>query len=240
VSRFAHHRTCGRLGTCGISRRACGTRVAMGGGMRPYLCVLAISCLVPAVATARPDTAPSETTSYRVQTLAVDGVALAFFAGGMALNAKSDDNASDGLMTIGVLGMIGGTPLVHGLRGHGGRTMGSLGMRLGLMTAGMFGAVMLRSDCNDPSNDNSNALFDPDIACRARIRWSRNSRRGCRGGHGRCGVLHRRGRGEDSLDPSRRPNGQWGAGRRHRRVLGDTVARVRASNTKSWSVDLTS
>lgn len=124
--------------------------------MRPYLPMLAMSCLLPSVAAARP-----ETTTYRTQTLLVDGAALGFMVGGGLLEPSGQ---SEAIMALGLLGSVLGTPFVHGLRGHSDRFMGSLGIRLGLMTAGTFTALALRDDCDDPTND-SGTFIAPDIGC---------------------------------------------------------------------------
>lgn len=130
--------------------------------MRPFITALAIGCLAPSLAIAEP-TQTASTTSYRHQTLLVDGISLGFMLGGSYLNDGPGDRG-DTLIGIGLLGSVLGTPFVHGLRGHSDRFMGSLGIRLGLMTAGTVAAVMAAGDCDDPNNDHG-TIIDPDFLC---------------------------------------------------------------------------
>jgi len=86
---------------------------------------------------------PEEVTSYRTYTLAVDATSLGLFAAGALAEGPSgaDGGPSTALMSLGLLGGMFGTPIVHASRGHWGRAAGSLAMRWLLAGAGIYVAV---------------------------------------------------------------------------------------------------
>jgi len=71
----------------------------------------------------------SESVWYGYQTLIVDGIALALFAGGVA----SEEPAP---AVLGGFGYVFGAPFVHFAHAHFGRGWGSFGLRLALPAAG--------------------------------------------------------------------------------------------------------
>jgi hypothetical protein len=71
--------------------------------------------------------------SYRWQMVAVDAVAIGSLA--MAVN---DDSEDWGMFGLGAYAL--GAPIIHAGNGHGGRALGSLGLRIGVpLIAGFVG-----------------------------------------------------------------------------------------------------
>lgn len=128
-----------------------------------------LSLLVPASALAQPAEPAQEeaTTSYRHQTLAVDGIGLALLvAGGLSEGENGrDTDASNALFTVGGLTMLLGAPIIHGARGHTGRAAGSFLMRAGLASGGMVVAIAMNSRCGDGHAAEEGALFGDDFLC---------------------------------------------------------------------------
>lgn len=128
-----------------------------------------IACLLgSATAFAQPPREPPPATeSYRLQTFAVDGVGLALLvAGGLAEGEGGrDTQTSETLFTVGSLAMVFGAPIVHGIRGHRERAVGSTLLRVGLAGAGMLVAVQMNSGCGDGDPPEDGALFDDDFLC---------------------------------------------------------------------------
>ncbi|MBL8621110.1 MAG: hypothetical protein JNK64_07390 [Myxococcales bacterium] len=99
-------------------------------------------------APAAPAGDPGRVTSYRRYTLTTDAVALGLMvAGGLAEGEGGRDTAlSSNLMGVGALGALFATPIIHGVRGHVGRSLGSLALRSGLgAIGGSLGFAM--ADC---------------------------------------------------------------------------------------------
>jgi hypothetical protein len=105
--------------------------------------VMLLFSILPRSAFADDEEPDTVVTHYHHLTLGVDAVGLAaLVAGGMAEGPGGrDTSTSNTLFTIGALGMTLGAPAVHLAKGHGVRALGSLGLRAGLASAGMFVAV---------------------------------------------------------------------------------------------------
>lgn len=89
-------------------------------------------------------------TSYRRYTLTADVVSLGMLvAGGLAEGKDGEDTAlSTNLMAVGSMSVMFATPIIHGIRGHFGRSLGSLALRSGLGgLGGMLGFGM--ADCRN-------------------------------------------------------------------------------------------
>ena len=87
-------------------------------------------------------------TSYRRYTLTADVVSLGMLvAGGLAEGKDGEDTAlSTNLMAVGSMSVMFATPIIHGIRGHFGRSLGSLALRSGLgAIGGSLGFAM--ADC---------------------------------------------------------------------------------------------
>jgi hypothetical protein len=124
------------------------------------LALLAVSTSTASVADAQPGAtatfvaapAPAPVTArtrwYGWQILLVDaGVITA----GLAMS--DEDSELAGKLTLAGLVLSG--PIVHGLNGHGGRALGSLGLRVAFPTAGlMLGAASCK---NDPDSEGLDA-----------------------------------------------------------------------------------
>jgi len=91
-----------------------------------------------------------EHTSYAAYTLTADGIGIgALIAGGIAEGPNGrDTTASDTLFTVGMLGSVFATPLIHGIRGHGMRALGSVLLRAGGMGIGMAVGISMASCSN--------------------------------------------------------------------------------------------
>ncbi len=89
------------------------------------------------------DPGNEETTSYNAYTLAADAASLGSLVGGMALEGPGgrDTTASSTLMGIGLAGGFLATPIIHLVRGHDERALGSLLMRTAIATATTLIAV---------------------------------------------------------------------------------------------------
>ncbi|MBK7078962.1 MAG: hypothetical protein IPH44_42525 [Myxococcales bacterium] len=98
--------------------------------------------------TAEPSPAAERVTSYRKYTLTADVLSLSLMvAGGLAEGEGGRDTAaSNTLMGVGSMGAVFATPIIHGIRGHFGRSLGSLALRSGLgALGGSLGFAM--ADC---------------------------------------------------------------------------------------------
>lgn len=101
-------------------------------------------------------TAPSrasgeeEVTSYRAQTLTVDGISIGLFLLGRAMEGADgrDNPTSSTLMGAGIMGSMLASPIVHAVQGHGWRALGSFGIRYGCTTAGVLVAMAASSGCD--------------------------------------------------------------------------------------------
>lgn len=111
-----------------------------------------IALIILATPTARADAPPASpaptATSYRRYTLTADVVSLSLMvAGGLAEGEDGRDTAlSSNLMGAGVLGGLFATPIIHGVRGHADRAVGSFFLRAGLGVAGA-GLGFALADC---------------------------------------------------------------------------------------------
>jgi hypothetical protein len=104
---------------------------------------LAIVALLATTAQADGET----TTSYRRVTLATDAISAGVLVTGLVVMGGVDENAATTSMVIGGLGALFlATPIVHGVRGHGARAVGSFFMRAGLTAVGA--AAGLAADCS--------------------------------------------------------------------------------------------
>ena len=112
--------------------------------MLPRLAIaILLFSVLPRSAFADDEDPDTVVTHYHHLTLGVDAVGLAaLVAGGMAEGPGGrDTDASNTLFSIGAGTMMFGAPLIHAVRGHGVRAVGSLGLRAGLAGAGMWVAV---------------------------------------------------------------------------------------------------
>ncbi len=90
--------------------------------------------LVALAATARAD---PESTHYYQYTLPGDAVALSLYAAGqMADHTPGHDTAATTLTTLGIVGSVVATPIVHTARGHWKRGLTSFALRTGLALVG--------------------------------------------------------------------------------------------------------
>lgn len=123
-----------------------GPRLAPLAGMRPWILLASLAVAAPALA--QPSLAPlaepaqpeTVTTSYRTSTLVADGLSIAAIAASFASEGPNGrDRAVTGpLLVAGVIGGAWLTPIIHGVRGHGGRAVGSWLLREGAMGLGMI------------------------------------------------------------------------------------------------------
>jgi hypothetical protein len=136
--------------------------------------VLAVTgLLISATAAASPpgatplSTREPEVTSYRAQTLIVDGLGIALLvAGGLSEGENGRDTRASGtLFTAGALTITLGSPVVHALNGNRSRGAGSFGMRLGLAGLGAMIAIAGRSRCDDGQPPPQGEIFDDDFLC---------------------------------------------------------------------------
>lgn len=120
---------------------------------------VAVAFLTAAIATAAPAAAdtvisdPHETdivTSYSSWTLAADGASVALLLGGFAAEGEGgrDTQASNALMTTGFLGAVFATPIIHAVRRHPDRALGSVALRTALGSLGAYAAVKT-ANCED-------------------------------------------------------------------------------------------
>jgi hypothetical protein len=105
--------------------------------------------LLLAATTARAQSEPAPTGSYRWQATATDAAAVTAAVAGFALEGKDralGNVPSNAMMTIGISGYFLGAPIVHVANKHYGRAAVSLALRVGLPILG--GAIGARSaDC---------------------------------------------------------------------------------------------
>ncbi len=123
----------------------------------PFVIALLIA-LATGTAIAQPGRTPhamfdeaTVSTSYRQVTMSVDAIALGLLvAGGAAEGQNGRDTAlSDTLFTTGGLGALFAVPIVHGVRGHLSRSIGSFGLRAGLANVGALVALGMRDGCEE-------------------------------------------------------------------------------------------
>ena len=109
------------------------------------------SLAIASVAHAQPALAPQqepaqpqvETTSYRGSTLFADSLSIAAIVGSFASEGPNgqDRSVTGPLLVAGVIGGAWITPIIHGVRGHGGRAVASWLLREGAMGIGMIVGV---------------------------------------------------------------------------------------------------
>jgi hypothetical protein len=95
--------------------------------------------------------APAEDhTSYRAYTLTADGLSVGALLLGFASEGLGghDSDSTGGLYVLGLLGGSFATPIIHGIRGHGGRAIGSYLMRSGLMGLGAMVGIASAGRCS--------------------------------------------------------------------------------------------
>jgi hypothetical protein len=71
---------------------------------------------------------------YARDVLIADGIGVALLVGGLAFE-------SEGVATLGITSLVFTTPIVHAVKGHGGRTVASLALRIALPLTGAIVAV---------------------------------------------------------------------------------------------------
>jgi hypothetical protein len=88
------------------------------------------------------------TTSYRSITMTADALSIAACLGGFASEDKNgmDSNLTGSLYVTCILGAGFATPIIHGIRGHGMRAIGSYLIRSGSATVGMVVGIAT-ADC---------------------------------------------------------------------------------------------
>lgn len=86
---------------------------------------------------------PVETTSYRAFTMAADGISIASVLGSFVTEGPDgrDTKASNTLLVLGLVGGSFATPIIHAVRGHGGRAVASYLIRTGAMTIGGLAGI---------------------------------------------------------------------------------------------------
>lgn len=90
---------------------------------------LAILALTAATAHAEPE-------SYRAETLPVDAISLGAIVTGFAMPGNHYHDASDAIITAGMLGGFFITPIIHSARGHRARAIGSFFLRSSVASVG--------------------------------------------------------------------------------------------------------
>jgi len=87
------------------------------------------------------------TTSYRSITMTADALSLAAVLGGFASEGKNgeDSDLTGPLYMVGMLGGMFATPIIHGIRGHGARAIGSFLLRDGAAGVGAMIGVATAS-----------------------------------------------------------------------------------------------
>jgi hypothetical protein len=162
---------------------SCGTAVAEGHGVRPFLACLAAASLFASITAAgaarAADPAPPgaaavvapvvapvavespTTTWYGYQTLATDGGAVAFM---VALGASHDHASQQGLM-VGALTMYElGAPTVHFAHHQVGRGFIDLGLRIGLPVVGtVVGGALGLATASPATSSNWFAALDGEL-----------------------------------------------------------------------------
>jgi len=122
-----------------------------------------LAILVALAGTARAE--PETTVHYYEYTLPADAVGLALYAGG-ALSPHPDGHrttTSSTLMTVGVASSLLATPIIHTVRGHWKRGLGSLGLRVGVaMMSSLIGFELTRCDPSQQLGCKFNGL-DPGL-----------------------------------------------------------------------------
>lgn len=115
--------------------------------------------LATGIASAQPPAAPPaieyEITSYRTTTLIVDGASLAVLLGSFALATQGDTYVAAvvGMFSVGTLGLLFGTPVVHIAHGRPLRSVGSFFMRLGIGTVGALVGAGIRQGSRHDAQD---------------------------------------------------------------------------------------
>lgn len=125
--------------------------------------MLLLGLLLPATSIADDES----TTSYRKYTLATDAVSLgALVASGLTEGqGRRDSVVTNTLLATGVASSLLTTPVIHYLRGHRERSLGSFLMRLGMAGAGALLAVTANQDCTDTRNVPSDNMLGDDFLC---------------------------------------------------------------------------
>jgi hypothetical protein len=117
----------------------------------PSISILLAFTLAARTAAAQPGHTdrPTETTSYAGYTLAADATSLALLVGGALSEGENgrDTGASNALFTAGALGAFFGSPIIHSIRGHRDRAMGSFGIRGVFASAGMYVGLIMAAGC---------------------------------------------------------------------------------------------
>jgi len=119
--------------------------------MRTTVTALVATTLVavaPAAAQPLPPDTPTETTSsYASWTLGADGVSIALLLAGAAAEGDGgrDTDASNTLFMTGFFGSVFATPIIHGIRRHPDRALGSFALRAGLGSLGAYLGVATAS-----------------------------------------------------------------------------------------------
>ncbi len=115
--------------------------------MRLFPFALAATAVVPTTVCA--DEASTAATSYRSTTIGIDAAGLAMMATGSQLMRRTDArDAGDALMSGGLLVSALAVPIVHGVRGHRDRVLGSLLLRGSLFTTGLFVSLIATAGCD--------------------------------------------------------------------------------------------
>jgi hypothetical protein len=80
---------------------------------------------------AQPAQPPAEdvVTSYRASTATADLISLGVILGGFSMDGSHVHDASDAVITTGLLGAFIASPVIHASRGHLARALGSFAMR---------------------------------------------------------------------------------------------------------------
>ena len=112
--------------------------------MRTWMILASLALATPALA--QPSLAPlaepaqpeTVTTSYRAQTMVADGLSIAAILGSFASEGPGgrDSSVTGPLLVAGLIGGAWITPIIHGVRGHAGRAVGSWLLREGAMGLG--------------------------------------------------------------------------------------------------------
>ena len=109
--------------------------------MRTWMILASLAVATTARAQPQPEPDPGlETTSYRNTTMLVD--ALSIGAIGLAFASEGpggrDSRVTGPLFIAGAIGGVWIVPIIHGMRGHSDRAVGSWLLRQGAMGAGML------------------------------------------------------------------------------------------------------
>jgi hypothetical protein len=116
--------------------------------MRSLVAVTVLAALATPVL-ADPGTYDTEVTHYNNYTLAADGLAIGALLGGFAAEGPGgrDTTASSTLMAVGLAGGFLATPIIHLVRGHTDRALGSFLMR-SMISAAAMGFAVATASCS--------------------------------------------------------------------------------------------